>query len=193
MVRRVLFAAILLVPLPLTGKVQGPSRQQAVVSLPQGALTRIPSPNGKWTLIFECPNECADRKLWIEERASRTRRFVKEYERDLEISWTPDSRFFFVNDEYGSDGSRCYVYDAVDLKVTDMAALLASGNSDATKFLKAGHSYLKAKSWISLRELLVILYGHFDNPPPKGFTIRYRVALIGRVQKLSQDSEEKPQ
>jgi hypothetical protein len=73
-----------------------------VVTLPRGEITRIPSPNRKWTLVFECPNQRKERKLWIEQSASHSRKLVKEYERSLDVSWAPDSRLFFVNDASGS-------------------------------------------------------------------------------------------
>jgi hypothetical protein len=161
-----------------------------VVSLPKGEVSRIPSPNGKWTVIFECPNDCSERKLWVEETASRARKLVKEYERSLDISWAPDSRFFFVNDNSGSTDARCYVYEAASLKETDVAKVVVAGVPDAEQFLNSGHSYLRAKGWLNSHELLVVLTGHNDGLPPVAFTLRYRVDLSGRVQKLSQNSEE---
>jgi len=193
--RRVVLGIILLILAPSINTVQGAgaSTAQTVVNLPQGPITRLASPDHKWTLIFECPNDCAERKLWIEASTSHTRRLVNEYERSLDISWAPDSHSFFVNDEFGSNGTLCYVYDPIALKVQEVAAMLTSGDTDATMFIRAGHSYLKAKQWINSQELLVVLYGHFDDPPARGFTIRYRVSLTGRVQKLSQRSQEVPQ
>jgi hypothetical protein len=88
----------------------------SVVSLPKGEVSRIQSPNGKWTLIFECPNYCSERKLWVERISSRTRKLVKQYERSVDISWAPDSRWFFVNDNSSSTDARCYVYEAASLK-----------------------------------------------------------------------------
>ncbi len=78
------------------------SSQSRVVSLPQGEVTRIQSPDGKWTLVFGCPNACSQRNLWIEDSSLRMRRLVKEYDRSLSVSWAPDSRHFFVNDAWGS-------------------------------------------------------------------------------------------
>jgi hypothetical protein len=43
------------------------STQPTVISLPQGEVSHLPSPDGKWTLIFDCPNDCRERKLWVEE------------------------------------------------------------------------------------------------------------------------------
>ena len=157
-----------------------------VISLPRGAVSRIPSPDGKWTLIFECPNDCSERKLWIERNASRTRKLIKEYERSLSISWSPDSRLFFVNDASGSTATLCYVYDPVTLKETDLAKVVLAGDPTAARFLNAAHSYLEAKRWLNSRQLLLILEGHNDGSPPRGFNLKYRVDLSGRVHKVSQ-------
>ena len=193
MIGRAVIISILLIHLPYAAKAQVRSAHQRVVNLPRAALSRIPSPDGKWTLIFECPNECSERKLWIENNISHTRRLIKEYDRSLSISWAPNSRLFFVNDASGSTETLCYIYEAVTLKETDLSKVLVAGDPKAEQFLGAGHSYLNAKRWINSRELLVVLYGHSDKPPLRGFTLQYRVNLNGNVRKLWQRSEEEPQ
>jgi hypothetical protein len=84
------------------------------------------------------------------------------------------------------------VYEAASLKETDLAKSVLAGDPDASEFLDAGHSYLRAKRWLNTRELLVVLTGHNDGLPPGAFTLRYRVDLRGKVRKLSQRSEEQP-
>jgi len=192
MIMRVLMTVGLLIQLPMLDA-QTKSAHPPVVDLPRAAVSRIPSPNGKWTLIFECPNYCSARRLSIEDSASHTRRLVGEYERSLSISWAPDSHLFFVNDAYASNEALSYVYNPVTLKATDLAKLLVAGDPGAAEFLGVGHSYLQARRWVNSRELLVVLYGHFDEPPPRGFTLQYRVALDGKVHKISQLSREKPE
>jgi hypothetical protein len=137
--------------------------------------------------------------LWIEEGGKRSRELIKEYERTLDVSWSPDSRFFFVNDNSGSTDARCSVYEPISqeqasipkLKVTDIAKLLPVADPTVGQFLNAGHSYLKVKQWLNAHELLVTLTGHNDDPH-RGFTMQYRVDLRGKVLKLSQSSEEQP-
>jgi hypothetical protein len=159
MVLRVLvLTGVLLAQLPSLAA-QTKSAHPPVVDFPRAAVSRIPSPNGKWTLIFECPNDCSERKLWIQENASHTRKLVKEYDRSLSISWAPDSRLFFVNDASGSTETRCYLYDPATLKETDLAKVVLAGDPDAAQFLYAGHSYLNAKRWVNSHELLVVLEG----------------------------------
>ena len=163
-----------------------------IISLPHGEVSRIASPDGKWTLIFECPNNCRERKLWVQETSKHSRKLVKEYERSLDISWAPDSERFFVNDNSGSTDAQCYVYDAASLKETKVASLVLAGDPNAGQFLDAGHSYLRAKRWLSSHELLVVLTGHNDGRSPAAFTLRYQVDLGGKVRKLSQRPEEQP-
>jgi len=155
-----------------------------VVALPNGKVSRIPSPDGRWTLIFQCPNDCSERKLWVEETSSHSRRLVKEYERGLDISWAPDSSTFFVNDNSGSTDARCYVYEAASLTEIDVAKVVLARYPDAAPFLNSGHSYLRAKRWLNSHELLVVLTGHNDGASPRAFTVRYQVGLSGTVHKL---------
>jgi hypothetical protein len=143
MVLRVVMTGVLLIQLPSLLS-QTKSAHPPVVQL-RRAVTRIPPINGKWALVFECPNDCSERKLWIEENASHTRKLVREYERSLSISWAADSRLFLVNDASGSTETRCYVYDPVTLKETDLAKVVLAGDHDAAQFLNAGHSYLNAQ------------------------------------------------
>lgn len=163
-----------------------------VVGLPEGAVSYIPSPDRKWTLIFDCPNDCSERTLWLEDASSHTKRLVNEYKRNLAVSWAPDGRFFFVNDDSGSTDARCYVYNAASLGEADVAKLLLTQEPDADQFLNSGHSYLRATRWLNSHELLVVLTGHNDGAPPFSFTLRYRVDLSGKIHSLSRHIEELP-
>jgi hypothetical protein len=82
-------------------------------------------------------------------------------------------------------------FEAASLKETDLAKVLVAGVPDAVEFLNSGPSYLRAKRWLNSRELLVVLTGHNDGLPPGAFTLRYRVDLRGKVQKLPHNSEER--
>lgn len=188
---RILLAITLLAQLLRCAEAQVKTGSYGVVVLPQGPVTRILSPNRHWTLIFECPDYSKERKLWIVDNSSHARKLVKEYERSLAIAWAPDSERFFVNDDFGSNGSDSYVIDAASLKTIDLATVLVDNDVGATQFLNAGHSYVRAKRWLSSHELLVVLFGHFDESPPRpiqgSFTIKYRVDVNGGARKVSQN------
>jgi hypothetical protein len=185
-IRIVLCCLVAFVPQPhprLAGE-QSELGHLPVVSFPFTSDRRVPSPNKKWVLVFECPKNCLERLLSIEDDVSHTKRLVAKYERNLDVSWSPDGTRFFVTDDYGSDGSLSYVYDAISLKRTDLAHLLVASDPDAAKFLKAGHAYLRATQWLGPQELLVFLAGHFDKPPRGVFSFQYRINLNGRVERL---------
>ncbi len=194
---RTLLMVTLLVQLPYFSETQAKPVRTPIVELPRGPVTRIPSPNRRWTLIFECPDNCRERKLWVEDSSSHARKLVKEYGRSLAIAWAPDSERFFVNDDYASNGSDSYVIDPASLKSTDLVTVIVDNNAEAAKFLKAGHSYVRAKSWLNSHELLVVLFGHFDDSPPRdvpgSFTINYQVSLDGGAKKISQRAVEESQ
>lgn len=160
-----------------------------VVSFPQSARTRVTSPDRKWTLVFECPNDCADKKLWLEDTTSHTRRLVNIYERHLAVSWAPDSRHFFVDDAYASNEAFCFVYDPYTFKMTDLSKLITRDDPSSTEFFDAGHDYLAAKRWLNSHQLLVVLDGHFDQPPSRGFILHYLVDLSGKTKRLSRRIE----
>lgn len=193
---RTLLTIALLAQVPYVAEAQIRPAHPEVVVLPKGKETRIPSPNRQWSLIFECPDYSKMRKLWIVDNASHARRLVKDYERSLAIAWAPDGQRFFVDDDYGSNGSGSYVIDATTLKITDLAPIIANHVADSTQFFNAGHSYLQAKEWIGSHELLVVLFGHFDETPPVGiprsFSIKYQVDLHDEARKVSQSSVEGP-
>src|SRR5208283_339214 len=164
-----LVAVTLLVQPTYLAKAQVEAVRAGVVELPRGPITRIPSPDRHWTLIFECPDLSKERKLWVEDSSSHARKLVKEYERSLAIAWAPDSERFFVNDDYGSNGSLSYVIEPATLKTIDLRAIIVGSDAKATQFLGAGHSYLRSKQWLSSHELLVAMFGHFDGSPARGF------------------------
>jgi hypothetical protein len=168
------------------------STHTPVVTLPRGAsdaldkVTRIPSPDRRWTLIFEFRDVYKPRKLWIQRKGSNERTLVRDFDRSLDVSWSPDSRHFFVNNASGSTETLCYVYDPSTLKVTDVAEVLAKVVPKAAEYLGANHSYLEAKRWINSHRLIVTLEANFDESPPTtpGFSGTYRVDLDGSVRKV---------
>jgi hypothetical protein len=189
---RILLTALLIMPCDAIAQAKSTYHR---VELPNGPLALVPSPNKRWTLVFECPNDCRERNLWIED-SSHTRRLVKKYERTLAIAWAPDSGRFFVNDDYGSNGSESSVIDPITLKSTDLGMVITDHDAEAKQFLGAGHSYVSAKRWLNGHVLIAVLFGHFDEAPPSGvpasFTAEYRVDLTGFTEKVFQHSREEP-
>ncbi len=168
------------------GGAQSKTAAPKIYTLPSGSVTRMVSPNKVWTLIFECPDYSQPRTLSIERIGTKDRKEVKHYERSVDVGWSPNSRLFFVNDNFGSNGASAYVYDPLTLKETDLAELILAKYHDADDYVGAGHSYLRVKRWMNSHQLTVTLNGHFDDPPPaRGFAMAYRVDVrTGEVSRL---------
>jgi hypothetical protein len=163
---------------------QGRPIHPPVIRLPRLGITRIPSPDQKWTLIFEMANWESTRKLWIQKKTSNERKLVRDFERSLDISWSPDSSHFFVNDASGSSETNCYVYDPETLDAIDVTRLLGA-NSKIVRSFEADHFYVEATRWVNSSELLITLTGYLSSTPPKpGLDGAYRVNLNGSVRTL---------
>ena len=179
--------ALLLIPLAFASNAQQIA-STPVFELP-GPTTRLPSPDKKWTLVFEARGE--QRRLWIEDNASHARKLVHVLTRSAGVSWAPDGRSFFLNDELGSDGADCYVIDASTLKETNVASLLvAHFTTTLADYFDAGHVYVEGIRWLTSRVLLVRLTGHLDRPPQRAFTFRFEVDLNGAVRKVAESRKE---
>lgn len=182
-----LAALLALVLLSWVGSAQTKPTRAAyprVIALPQGPLTRIPSPNRKWTLIFEFSDVNKPRKLWIQRKGSGERTLVRDFDRSLDVSWSPDSQHFFVNDASGSTDTLCYVYGPETLRPMNVLELLTSASRRASNF-EADHFYVEAKHWVGSDELLVTVMGYLSSTPPKpGFSGTYRINLNGSVRTI---------
>jgi hypothetical protein len=187
---KALIALLMLVQLtPTLAPQTKKPRFPPVIDLPRGPVTRISSPDRKWTLIFECPDYKEERKLWIEESSTHKRRLIREYERSLSIGWAPDSQLFFVNDASGSNETLSYVFNPVTLTQTALADVLLRAVPRVEKYLVGpGHYYLEAKRWVNSHELLVTFEAYLDESPPvtPGFSGTYRVDVNGAVRKVSE-------
>jgi len=168
------------------GKAQAKATHTPVFDLPSGPMSHISSPDRRWTLIFECPDYTRERKLWITDNRSHVRRFIRDFERSVGISWAPNSQLFFVEDAYASNETLSYVFDPATLKVSDLAELLRAADPQSANYIQVGHSYLKAERWLNSYELIVSLKGYYDDPPPRGYSLKYRVNVDGKVQKIYQ-------
>lgn len=181
---RGMLAAFLLISLQMTMRAQDPSPPVSPRS-----VSRIQSPDRKWSLILEAPGD--QRRLWIENTASHAKRLVNAFNRSASLSWAPDSRLFFVNDEWGSNGTDAYVFETSSLKKTDLADLLAAQYpAIVADYRNAGHVYFEAVRWLGPHVLLVRLTGHFDEPPTREFTFRFQLDLDGAVRKIAESRKE---
>jgi len=153
-----------------------PSLRMTGVELPGGKTVHIRSPNARWTLIASPYSENQERTVTLEDKITSARTLVKRYDRSLSVGWSPDSRAFFLNDAYGSDGEDAYIYwpgVSQPLKLND-PILRADAQAAG---IPADHTYFQVRRWLSAKSVLVEYCGHGSEAPARQFDFLYYVDL----------------
>jgi hypothetical protein len=178
--------------------------KNAAVDLPCLPSRNLSSPDKQWTLFSR------NYRLLVQNNKTQDRQFLRVRGGELgcgaiqenscaavQVEWSPDSSLFFLNDEQASDRTECYVVSPGTGQAMNVAELLRSGDPESIRWIRVGHSYIYAQRWLSPKELLVNVAGHFDGPAAKMFEVQYRVNLVSRsVARMSAreyDPEEYPQ
>jgi hypothetical protein len=100
---------------------------------------------------------------------------VDEYLRDVDVLWSPDSRYVAVTDWIGSNVADCYVIDTVrpekKISVTEKLPKLAEnvGNS---------HFYVSCQRWVGSKTIVVEASGHTDYAPSHEFAYHFTLDLV---------------
>jgi hypothetical protein len=86
---------------------------------------------------------------------------VDEYLRDVDVSWSPDSRYVAITDWIGSNVADCYMIDVSrpdnKTSVTDrLPKLREAANS---------HFYVSCGRWVNSMKIAVQVEGHTDDRP----------------------------
>jgi len=153
-----------------------PSLRNTGVELPGRKTMHIPSPDGRWMLIASPYSEDRGRTVTLEDKTTRANMLVKRYDRSLSVGWSPDSRAFFLNDAYGSDGEDAYIYwpgVSQPLKLND-PILRADAQAAG---IPADHAYFQIRRWLGAKSVLVEYCGHGSEAPARQFDFLYHVDL----------------
>lgn len=104
---------------------------------------------------------------------------VREFDRSVEVIWSPSGDSFLVNDHEGSDSSRVYVYNSV--RPTTAHELRAELPSPVAQALdKSHHAYLSASKWIDESTVLLRAHG-YGTAQPSDFDLLVRCRHRGSV------------
>jgi hypothetical protein len=129
-------ACVLLAPFAHAGTVEFP-----------GPIHRAPSPDGKADILNTDRDKEPNHVLSIQDRDKHTIRQLFPYDRHVEVSWSPDSKFFFVNDYFGSDVSRCLIVDRAHLRKHDTLAALQKDMDKITAHFIGSMRFVTCSSW----------------------------------------------
>lgn len=146
------------------------------VSFP-GARSDAASPDGRFS-IKNSDNDLQDpaHSLTLVDRQNGSVINIYQYERGVDVLWSPASNAFVVNDHEGSNISHPVLFrepwskDYTDLR-KQLIVYLRSAN-EAKSALDNHHVYFTAQRWLSSKQILCELTGYGD-ANPKGFTKHY--------------------
>ena len=144
--------------------------------LPQRRSVRIPSPDGRWTLIASPFSLNQESTLTLENMRDGQRSIVKHIDRDISVDWSPDSKAFSLNDAYGSNVASAYIYrlgaDA-PLRLDDVI-VKSDAKAQATN---ADYAYFQVLRWVDPRHIRVEFCGHDSSRADHHFDFVYAVTL----------------
>jgi hypothetical protein len=114
----------------------------------------------------------------LENLSDHKQTLVKEYERSVQVGWSPDSRAFFVNDAYVSNLEDAFVY-WIDSKKPLLLNDAIRGRDKEADMFPADHAYFQVGRWLSAHEVLVEYCGHGGENPAQQFDFVYAVSFAG--------------
>jgi hypothetical protein len=140
-----------------------------------GALECLKSPKGTFSICNEDHDEEPNHSLFLRDERSRRRTKLLDYDRNVEISWEPNSNLFFVNDNLGSDTADCYIMSIDGLKniriLSEISKILPE------RVTNAHHLYVTCKIWRSEQSVEIGVEGYGGNIGGPNYSFDYRYDL----------------
>jgi hypothetical protein len=161
--------------------------------LAHGSLTnfgcdsaRLSSPDGSHVLVWQAAAKgCnADHTLLLSDANGGRERVLLEHDVPVNVSWSPDSNHFLVDDHHSSDFDGTYIFSTDRSKVDLFKRMEKTPDPFARKHLHAGHVSLEGLRWIDSSHILMELTGHFEERPAAQFEACYVADAQGRVRRL---------
>lgn len=161
-----------------------------------GKVSAISSPDGRYAIRSIEQNKEPFHKLVFEKKdggGKLTKRDLMDYERNVDVLWSPDSSKFVVNDWLGSNCASAYLYDVRDLKkrieIDQELIDSVKDEKDHKSLTASSHIYIFANRWISPGAIEIKATGH-DGPDPGGFTLLYQWDLKSSFKRLKRLATE---
>jgi hypothetical protein len=152
----------------------------ASVSFPDNS--QAVSPDGRYVVVDVDSLSEHYHTVFLTDLQFNTRRKLFNYDRNIDVLWSPDSKLLAVTDYGDSNFSRCSVI-SVDEKIAVISvldqlfrSLSGSDRKRLERLQNNHHFYVAASAWTGPEKLRLKVWGNGD-ADPKGF-IRYYTVLI---------------
>lgn len=113
-----------------------------------GPQMQVNSPDQRYQILDHDCDQCEIAHFLTIKRIGKTeQRKILDYARHIELSWSPLSSLFYVNDAISSDETRCYLYAPVELNKIDLFELVLKLEKNNAAFHSNHHRYLTCTAW----------------------------------------------
>jgi hypothetical protein len=147
-----------------------------------GARESCPDPQNRWAIQWREPASIHDRhQLWLKPTDGGLPIKLLEFDRSVDLLWSPDGRALAVTDHSGSSDSELTVRTGAHLEqIASVEEKLHASLGQVPALMKNGHRYFEATRW--LREnTSIFLVRAYDAEPGKEYRASFQYNLSGRV------------
>jgi hypothetical protein len=155
-----------------------------------GAIHSVSSPDGSGARIFYRPHMDRDggqaHPVFYEDARGHYARVAK-VTRSMGVSWSPDGRHVFLQDNWGSDVADCLVLSRIATSILGVSLFKivqqTPGRPTGTEKPSASHYYVHCDQWQSVSRVEGAVSGHTDTNPSHDFDHRFTYdAQIKRIR-----------
>jgi hypothetical protein len=147
----------------------------------------LSDPTGRWIIEWREATETLAHALLLRDNETGRLSRLLEFERSVDVAWSPDGAALSVTDHAASNESLLSVYwpsrPGVVLRVDE---LLTARGGEMPERIKNGHRYFKAASWLrpKLLRLSVVTY---DDEPGREYRRLFDVDIDSRAVREAHD------
>ena len=123
------------------------------------------SPNGHFSVSNKDRDDAPNHSLYLTGRNAINPIKIMDYSRHVDVSWSPDSTAFFVNDYAESNSALCKVISAHGLRETDIMGIIRRSAIKGIKNFDGSHLYVTCSAWKGAGKVSVVVHGYDGRAP----------------------------
>jgi len=148
-----------------------------------GADHTCQDPRGRWAIEWREASGGGRHVLWLKSLVSGGARKLLEFDRSVELLWSPSGKALAVTDRAGSNDSVLRVFSGPTLmRAVNVEGRLRASVGRVPEIFDNGHRYFEAVGWVAT-DVLQFRVRAYDNAPGREYVNTFRYELAGRVSR----------
>jgi hypothetical protein len=138
-------------------------------------------PTGRWSIQWREPSAGAKHELWLKPIRGGAMTKLLEFNRSVDLLWSPAGRALAITDHAGSSESNLKVATGGTLeRIENVEEKLQASLGQLPAIFNKGHRYFEAVRWVRSDALLFRVRA-YDSEPGNEYRGTFRYNLTGRV------------